>query len=206
MMPTGYTFGIIDGKITTFPQFAKQCMRAFGATIHMRDEDANVEYTPRVPSDYHDKEIEKYNQELENAKSLSDDEIVSLGKSKLEKDRDYYLNKIAETKAARIRLDNMLNETKKYIPPTSEHTGIKDFMIQQIQTTIDHDGDTNYYDNRLKEITESLSKLNADDLRHEMIADAHKNLAYHTKERGEELKRCNDSNKWVEDFINSLPQ
>ncbi len=58
-MPTGYTAGILDGKITTFQQFAKQCMRAFGATIHMRDDDMDAEITPRTPSDYYSKEIEK---------------------------------------------------------------------------------------------------------------------------------------------------
>ena len=36
-MPTGYTAGILEGKIKTFPEFAKICMRAFGAAIHMRD-------------------------------------------------------------------------------------------------------------------------------------------------------------------------
>ena len=59
-MPTGYTEGIIDGKTETFQDFAKQCMRAFGATIHMRDEDMEAEITPRTPSDYSSKEIESF--------------------------------------------------------------------------------------------------------------------------------------------------
>lgn len=37
-MPTGYTVGIADGKITTFEQYAMTCARAFGALVMMRDD------------------------------------------------------------------------------------------------------------------------------------------------------------------------
>ena len=47
-MPTGYTAGIIDGKTETFQDFAKQCMRAFGVTIHMRDENMDKGYELRL--------------------------------------------------------------------------------------------------------------------------------------------------------------
>ena len=63
-MPTGYTAGIIDGKTETFQEFAKQCMRAFGATIHMRDENMDKEYEPRTPSDYHTKALEEAKEKL----------------------------------------------------------------------------------------------------------------------------------------------
>lgn len=52
-MATGFTSGIIDGSITNFKQFATQCIRAFGATLHMRDESLDVEYTPQKVSDYY---------------------------------------------------------------------------------------------------------------------------------------------------------
>lgn len=52
-MPTGYTAGILDGEINTFEEFAKTCMRAFGATIHMRDEPLSKTYEPEKTSDYH---------------------------------------------------------------------------------------------------------------------------------------------------------
>ena len=90
-MPTGYTAGILDGKITTFPQFAKQCMRAFGATIHMRDDDMDAEITPRTPSDYYSKEIEKAKQLLKDAETFSDEVIVKNRKEELEKSKEYHL-------------------------------------------------------------------------------------------------------------------
>lgn len=46
-MPTGYTAGIIDGKIKDFKEFAKLCSRAF--IVHLRDEPINSEYKKREP-------------------------------------------------------------------------------------------------------------------------------------------------------------
>ncbi len=68
-MPTGYTAGIIDGTTTTFQQFAKQCIRNFGATIHMRDEPSDVEYIERIPSDFHTKAIEEANKFRESMRT-----------------------------------------------------------------------------------------------------------------------------------------
>ena len=43
-MPTGFTAGILDGKINSFREFALVCVRAFGAAAHMRDDGLNIEY------------------------------------------------------------------------------------------------------------------------------------------------------------------
>jgi hypothetical protein len=58
-MPTGYTAGILDGKINTFPEFATECMKAFGACIHMRDDDISTTYRPRKVDDYYIKKIKE---------------------------------------------------------------------------------------------------------------------------------------------------
>jgi len=65
-MPTGYTAGIINGETETFQDFAKDCMRAFGATMHMRDDDMDKDYVPRTPSDYHTKQIQSSEDNLKN--------------------------------------------------------------------------------------------------------------------------------------------
>ena len=65
-MPTGYTGYIVDGDITEFKDFAKLCMRACGATIHMRDEPTDKEYEPRTPSDYHLTSISRAENRIKN--------------------------------------------------------------------------------------------------------------------------------------------
>ena len=123
-MPTGYTAGILDGTITTFPQFAKLCMRAFGATIHLRDESLDTEYEQRVPSDYHSKSIEKAKQSIIDAEKLTDNEIVDTRKKQLEDSKKYHLEAIEKAKKSTIEMNKILFDVRKWQPPTPDHTCI----------------------------------------------------------------------------------
>lgn len=203
-MPTGYTSGILDGKITTFSQFAKLCMRAFGATIHLRDEDLDAEITPRTPSDYYSKEIEKAKQLLKDAETLSDEVIVQNRKSELENSKEYHLKAIAKAKVDTKNLNDILKDVRNWQPPTSEHTGIKNFMIEQIQTTINFDCKTKFNYDELAKIELELLNLNAHEIRKDMIAKAKKDFEYYTKNYNENVERCDKSNQWVADLLGSL--
>jgi hypothetical protein len=205
-MPTGYTAGILDGTITTFPQFAKLCMRAFGAAMHLRDESLEDEYTPRVPSDYHPKEIAKANKLLTDSRTLSDEVIIANKKAELESSKEYHLGAIEKAEKNTEILNKILAEVNNWNPPTEEHTGIKDFMIDQIKKTIDFDCNSSYHNKALVEIEFDLRNLNSLNIRSSMVEKAKKDLKYHTAENLKELKRCEDSNKWVTDFINSFNQ
>ncbi len=201
-MPTGYTAGILDGKITTFPQFAKQCMRNFGAVMHMRDDDFYAEYTPRIPGDYHSKAIETYKIELQKAQLMTDEEIINTEKQRLSKDRIYHSSKISEIKEQREKLIFFLNKAREFTPPTPEHEGIKRFMIDQLESTIDMDGNDKYHIKSLNQI--NTIKINASKIREDIIESAKASLIYHTEQNNSEIIRCNDSNKWVTDFITHL--
>jgi len=203
-MPTGYTAGILDGKITTFPQFAKQCMRAFGATIHMRDDDMDAEITPRTPSDYYSKGIEKAKQLLKDAETLSDETIVKTRKDELEKSKEYHLKAIAKAKVDTKNMNDILKDVRKWQPPTADHNGIKDFMIDQIEKTIDFDCKTKYHDEGLAKIELQLLTLNASEIRKYMIANAKKDFEYNTKNYNEDVEGCDKLNQWVSDFVGSL--
>lgn len=203
-MPTGYTTGILDGSIKDFKQFATLCMRAFGATLHMRDENMDSPYEPRVPSDYYQNEIDKANELLKVAENLTDDEVVELRKAALLKSKQYHIKAIEKATHDLNLLNEILADATKYIPPTQEHTEIKNFMIQQITETKKFDGDDSYHRNELAKINQELNNLNPAVIRSQMFAQAENDLQYHTEELSKEIKRCNDSNKWVEQFLDSL--
>lgn len=203
-MPTGYTAEILDGKVTTFPQFAKKCVRAFGATIHMRDESMDAEYEKRTPSTYRTESLEKAKKSLQDAKTLSDKEIIQSRKLELQKSRKYHIDSVAKAKANAKLLNKILKDAQKWQPPTSEHTGIKDFMVDQIVQTINGDCKTDYHEKGLKEIDLELKSLSAKKIRKEMIASAKKEIAYYQKELDADIIRCEESNKWVEVFMESI--
>lgn len=203
-MPTGYTAGILDGKTTTFPQFAKLCMRAFGATIHMRDDDMGIDYKQRTPSDYHIDKIKEARKVLKDVDNLTDDEIIANHKAELEKNKTYHLGAIKKAEEGEQRLNAILAEIQKWEPPSSDHVELKNFMIDQIEKTIDFDCKPKYHVDYLEQITKDLSNLQASEIRKNIIEKANKDLKYHTDEHNLDVERCNKSNKWVSDLLNSL--
>lgn len=74
-MPTGYTADLVDGKINTVEEYAKLCMRAFGATLHMRDEPLDKQYTTSEPSTYHLDAINDVKKDIERLQSTPIEEI-----------------------------------------------------------------------------------------------------------------------------------
>jgi hypothetical protein len=141
---------------------------------------------------------------LKDVETLSDEQIVQNRKEELEKIKDYHLKAIEKAKVDTKNMKDILKDVRKWQPPTSEHIGIKDFMIDQIEKTIDFDCKTKYHDNALVEIDLELLTLNASKIRENMVAKAKKDFEYNTKNYNEDVERCNNSNQWVSDFTASL--
>jgi hypothetical protein len=203
-MPTGYTAGIIDGKINTFQDFAKQCMRAFGACIHMRDEDYDKNYEPRLPSDYHLKRIEKSKEEIARINSISDEDLILTRKVEIETEIKRCKDSISKQKKNRNALLSIKSDIQDWTPPTSEHVGIKDFMLEQIKVTIEGDCDPRYYLKEIKELQSKLIFLDAKDERRRMLELENSRIEYGKVEYEKEVKRCNDANKWITDLLDSI--
>lgn len=201
-MPTGYTAGILDGSITTFQQFARKCLRAF--VIHMRDDPNDMEYYERKPSNYHTKEIKSAKKRLETVRKATDEEIISLETKRLKEDRKYHIKANKESIEDKKKLESFLKKSKSYSPPTKKHEGVKNFMIEQLQSTIDQDGNNSYHLKNLEEIDNRLNDLDPISVREEMTKSAVWDLAHHTESNEKEIKNSADTNKWVKDFMDSI--
>ena len=201
-MPTGYTAGILNGTTKNFKQFAKQCSRAF--IIHLRDEPMDSEYKERKPCDYHLKEIEEAKEKLKEVEFLTDEEIVTKRRCELIDIKDYHIKGEQKQKKDKEKMELFLGEARAYSPPTDKHREIGSFMIEQLQKTIDFDCNGNYHTDALKTIDSDIKNVNAIELRTEMKAEALRDFGRHTKEYNEDLRRCEEHNKWYNDFIESL--
>lgn len=126
-------------------------------------------------------------------------------KKQLQDGKKYHLNVIDKAKKSTIEMNRILSDVRKWQPPTQDHNGIKDFMIDQIEKTIDFDCKTEYHEKVLIEFENELLNINASKIRKEMIEQAEKDLAYHNAEHLKEIKRCEESNKWVSELLKSLP-
>jgi len=202
-MPTGYTAGILDGKINTFEEFAKTCIRAFGASIHMRDDSLNTEYTPIKYDESYDQTIAELKEELMIFNSLTDDEIIQNHVEKILiriKDATYNMIK---NKNIKLKLESLLNEVNEYIPPTVDHVNFKNFMIEQLKTTIEHDC-SNYDENRLHDCYVSLNDIDVEKIKFEKVSELNRQIGFYNELRNKNIAQVDKSNKWVADVLFSL--
>jgi len=192
-MPTGYTAGILDGKVNTFEEFATVCTRAFGATIHMRDNPMDSPYEPRTPSDYHTNSIQSKRERLEEIESMSDEKIVEDFNTQLGEDLKYHQTKMEEDKRNLEKLNSMLESAKSWVPPTEDHQPFRNFMIEQIESTIKVDGDPSYHVNKIVGIKKQMEEgINPKEYREETIQEIKSQISYHETEYQKELVRCKD--------------
>ena len=103
-------------------------------------------------------------------------------------------------------IESILNDVNNWNPPTSDHTGVKKFMQQQINDTIENDCSLKYDEKLLNEIENKLNNIDVKIIRKQKIDKINEDIEYNKKRLKEEIDRCNESNKWVDDFLNSLPK
>jgi hypothetical protein len=203
-MPTGYTAGILDGEIKSFSEFAKLCVRNFGAAMHMRDWDFKSEYKKAEPMDYHPKQLEKAKNDLENLNKITDSELVREESISLLEERKRCLKRMEEIRDQSKVLGTFLAEAIAWTPPTKEHQGYKEFMVNQITETIKFDCSVSYYQGTIQDIDKKMALLNAKSIREERKAKHEKDIKYHTEEYNKEVERINKSNEWVQQIFNTL--
>lgn len=140
-MPTGYTHAVQSGEITTFKDFALRCARAFGACVEMRDDSTDTPIPDEFqPSDYHQRGLEQDRAELARVEKMTENECVlaAMGEHAAEVARRNESDNKAREGVARYQA--MLAEVQAWSPPTSEHAGLKSFMVQQLVDSIKWDG------------------------------------------------------------------
>jgi len=194
-MPSGYTSELYDGKPQTFEQFVLQCARAFGATIMQRDDpwDAPLRL-PKPSTDYSAERLAQAQNELDRFRGMPA-ELVEI-----EAEESYLAALDAWKKAEKDKRDreeryrNMLADVMGWVPPTAEHEGLKEFMIQQLEESIRFDCS----------VWDPPVRKTADEYRAEKIESAERDIRYHTKSMAEEIERTNGRRGWITDLAESL--
>lgn len=197
-MPTGYTAAIAEG--ITFRDFILSCARAFGACVSMRDDPSDASIPERFePSDYHTKKIAETERELAELKTMSDTEAEKRAKKLYQELVDSAEKGIRNANALKAKYEAMLSEVRAWVPPSQDHTGLKDFMVQQITESLKFDCSTKYYTDN-PPVLQSGSAWRAERLK-TLLQD----LDYHQREHAEEVSRIESRNTWIRQLRESLP-
>lgn len=202
-MPTGYTSYIKDGEITSGKEFLKLCTRAFGIAVDLKDESLDVP-TPNhfEPHPYYEKAYKDSLVSREKAYSMTLEEVkediiskYNANKGRAEKILEEY--KDEDEKYLKVR-----EEVEKWTPPTPEHENLKKFCLEQIDMSLNTDLYEWYEKDINKEFDTSDGAIRKyiDDLKDQ--EDEKVNRAY--KKYQAELKRVEEKNLWMKQFLDSL--
>lgn len=139
-MPTGYTYDVQEGKITTLEDFAKSCARAFlWQARDSEEKDLRKLVADEGTLSYYQKALKTAEDELLELEGLDDatwrlkwDEAMAAEQDRLEK---YNIQKMSES----LRYIQMIDKVKDWEPPTEKHADMKSFMIEQLESSLKFD-------------------------------------------------------------------
>lgn len=185
-MPTGYTSLISENKNVSFKDFVLTCARAFGPCIHQRDEDIRDKPKLREPS------IQYHLDAIKAAKKRSKPSKTAFNKYKKDKIKEY-TQYIQEKKQLKERYQLMLDQVQMWTPPTSDHKGLKEFMINQLYESIEFDCTIDSSERDLY----CYTNMTYEDYVAEMKKDSVWEIDYHTDEIEKEKKNVERANNWI---------
>jgi len=198
-MPTGYTADITDTM--PFRDFAMKCARAMGALIMMRDDPSDAPIPEAFePSTYHAENIAKADARLKEL-----DEMDAAAKERGAREEFMAASKahaesLAKSRGTRRRYERMLREVNDWKPPTPDHQGFKDFMVQQLTESIRFD----CWEEGDSEWRKPPKHLGPGDWWAKEVDKANRDLVYHRREHTAEVERATMRTKWVKDLRASL--
>ena len=121
---------------------------------------------------------------------MNDTEKILFGQTEKDAEIKRAVEYLERGRAENKRLDDMGAQVQSWIPPTPDHQGLKDFMLQQISVSRNK---LDYSEASLVEAKEksALAYYIA------AVSGAARDIIYHTAENDKEVGRVNDRMEWV---------
>lgn len=197
-MPSGYIEKVIKGEIASFADFAWQCSRAMGVAVTLRDEPVSVKTPEHFEVEaYYGKWVEEAKNKARDIQGWTaqrrQDEFLAYNANM----RDMLREAMGDSRNACERCEDMLYDVNAWEPPTPDHQGLKDFMIEQLKGTIEFDGTPpkpEYY-----KFYDDVDAFYQDKL--ESAREAYASAVKRLREAEERNTKRND---WVQDLKQSL--
>jgi hypothetical protein len=177
-MPTGYTNGVREGKMTSFRDFALQCARAFGACVMMRDDPMSIPAPQDVGarSTHHDEALANAREDLAALRLLTPAQIATKAAEVHLANLSRWRQRKLERDRERENYEAMLMQVRAWTPPTSEHVGMKEFMEKQLLESIDFDCSSRH--------DQQPAAPSPEEWHREVVKAAEWSVAYHEKRIG----------------------
>ena len=190
-MPTGYTAALYDGKPQTFEDFVLDCARAF-AWWH-RDSAAQSLQAPPEQT-YAQKALKEHKQKLRGLEDMRVEEYTWEHQLESERIRKANAERSRKNALLKARYEAMRLQVEAWEPPTETHQGLKDFMLEQLDSSIQHDTGEWH-----QSIVSSPSTWHRERIEH-----TRKMIARYEEDAEKEKERNEQNAQWVTALMESL--
>jgi hypothetical protein len=192
-MPTGYTEAVASGEVVDFKDYAMRCARAFGAAVTMRDDPPDVPIPDEFePSQWNAKRLVEVESEIAALQTATKKEIEAMAKSAHDETHRNWQNAVAKKREMLARYTSMLCKAKQFVPPSEDHRPFAEFLIGQLEDSIDHDCSLEFYPEPVK--------LDAATWKAKRLERLGKDREYHIRHQRDEDERTHRRNKWLKDL------
>lgn len=194
-MPTGYT-AIIDEHDASFEEYLWRCVRGMGVCIMQRDEDMGVPARDREPSPCYEQSYRDASDRYYKLRAMTDAEAEVAASEEYARQ---VANATAEAeKFSRLsaRYERMRAAVLAWEPPTSEHHGLKRFMLEQLSTGAPSDVSRHMRPQR----------FSGAEWRAEQLDEAKADMERAGDRAADEAERCRSANAWLARLRESVPQ
>lgn len=203
-MPTGYTAYIEDEKITTGEEFLKLCTRAFGIAIDLKDKPLNVPTKTHFEADsYYKEKYEKSLELLEETKNMSFDEAANKRRKDYEEEISFHKEYAKSQILLNEKYEKVRKEVSEWIPPTDAHKKLKKFALNQIDICVTPQRHIDEYLEKSKENFDDSDKATYEYIS-DIISMCQKDVDRAYESYQEELKRTEEKNEWMKQFLESF--
>lgn len=197
-MATGYTHPVKDGEVTTLEEFTLQCARNFGALIMMRDEPLSAPVPDAFTvAPWYNESIDRARRRLAELEALDAEGVERLAEESYQRELHAYDSARVARDVGLARMRAMLDRVNAWEPPTPDHDGLKAFMVDQLQTSINFEQPHPEFDR--PPVRQAPGPFIA-----AALDDARRDLSRYQQSKREEEARIAGRNKWVAQLRASL--
>lgn len=140
-MATGYTWPLRDGEDETFTEFAARCACAFNIAYRDAPMVNRMVAPPTTPpgESFQLEAIESSEAELRRVAGLTDAEAAVEAIEARKNAVIRALRADADDEILGARYERILREVARWRPPTEKHEKFREFMVEQLVSSLDHD-------------------------------------------------------------------
>jgi len=193
-MSSQFTHGVVDGTITSLPDFARLCASAFGAPYQ------DPSTTPPEPPEVDDlfvRNVKTARQKLEYAESWTDDYSLSLAQMSHAQNVKYARDDYNDSTEKYRRVAVLLAQVKAWDPP-ADFQNLKHFMIDKLNGELHWIG--------VPKQREPAPQLSGAAYKKQAIQMARRSLEQAGRRLDEEQHRVAAAAKWINDLNQTLDQ